>query len=465
MDKRIVLVGAGSTSFGPASLTDLSLSKVLPGSTIVLHDIDHEKLEMIYELTLEENKKIGEKYAIERTTDRKKAFQDADFIISSIEVGKRFKLWMQDYEIPSKHGTTKILGECGGTGGSFHAFRIIPPIIEIVKDAEKICPDAFFINFSNPMSRVCLAIKRSVTTLKWCGLCHQIGFMDRHLPFILDENLREDKLESLSSLERVKMVEKYHDKAWENLRMKVGGLNHFAFLLDVTNPNTGESLMPQFNERALDYFKKHEDRFEFSGLTFEVYKRFGWFPYVGDNHLGEYLQFGEEFTETQDMLDWIKRADQGGSGIYKRVTRYHRRLKKGRYPRKGLLPKEATGERAIPIIEAIAQDSNSYESAVNIPNQGIIDNLPRDLVVEVSVRVDKNGVHGIKVGKLDKGIAALLRIEASVQDLCVDAILNKSKEQAINCLAVDPNVGGFEEAEAMFNEMQALQSEYLNYFK
>jgi len=79
--------------------------------------------------------------------------------------------------------------------------------------------------------------------------------------------------------------------------------------------------------------------------------------------------------------------------------------------------------------------------------------------------VDKNGVHGIKVGKLDKGIAALLRIEASVQDLCVDAILNKSKEQAINCLAVDPNVGGFEEAEAMFNEMQALQSEYLNYFK
>ena len=151
-------------------MTDLAHSEVLGGSTVMLHDIDKEKLEIIYEIVLEENKRLDGKFNFERTTNRADAFKDADFIISSIEVGNRFKLWMQDYEIPRKHGSTQILGECGGPGGSFHAFRIVPPIINIVNDAEKICPDAFFINFSNPMSRVCLSIKRSVSKLKFVGL-------------------------------------------------------------------------------------------------------------------------------------------------------------------------------------------------------------------------------------------------------------------------------------------------------
>jgi alpha-galactosidase len=401
------------------------------------------------------------KYNFEQTTNRVDAFKDADFIISSIEVGNRSGLWWQDYKTPRKHGSTQILGECGGPGGSFHAFRIIPPILEIIKDAEKICPDAFFINFSNPMSRVCLAIKRTVKKLKFCGLCHQIGFMHRHLPHIVDEALQAENLEGISSLEKIKRWK----EADANIRMKVAGLNHFAFLIGAEDQRTGEDLMPKFNERAMDYFIQHENRDEFSTLTFEVYKRFGWFPYVGDNHLGEYIQFGEEFTKTQDMIDWIEGAEAGGNFIYKKILKAHQRLEKGRYPKKGFLPRSPTGERAIPIIESIVQNSNSYEVAVNVPNNGIIDNLPQDLVVEAPVTVNKDGVHGVKIGKLDEGIAALLRIEASVQDVCVDAILNKSKEQAINALAIDPNVGSFEMAEAMFNEMLELQKQYLDYFK
>ncbi|MHA1344166.1 MAG: family 4 glycosyl hydrolase, partial [Promethearchaeota archaeon] len=437
MDKKIVLVGAGSTSFGPAMLTDIAFSRVLGGSTIVLHDIDKEKLEIIYELVLEENKLLGDKYNFERTINRGEAFKNADFIISSIEVGDRFKLWWQDYEIPRKYGSTQILGECGGPGGSFHAFRIIPPILEIVKDAEKICPNAFFINFSNPMSRVCLAIKRTVKNLKFIGLCHQIGFMNKHLPRIFDDLFQTGEIENLKSSEK---VARWKDTL-NNLRMKVAGLNHFAFLIGLENLKTGEDLMLEFNKRAMDYFKASEDRFEFSTLTFEVFKRFGYFPYVGDNHLGEYLQFGEEFTETQDMIDWINRADQGGKAIYDRVLRMHKRLKKGRYPRKGMLPNQPTGERAVPIIEAIIEDRNSYETAVNIPNEGLVDNLPQDLVLEISATVNKDGVHGVKIGNLPKNIAALLRIEASVQDVCVEAILKKSKELAITALAIDPNVG------------------------
>ncbi|TFG06452.1 MAG: hypothetical protein EU539_07575 [Promethearchaeota archaeon] len=440
MEKKIVLVGAGSASFGPSTIGDLFLSDALDGSTIMLHDINKEKLEMVHEVCLKENEIRNNVFNIERTDKRAKAFKDADFIISSIEVGDRFDLWRQDYEIPRKLGSSQILGECGGPGGTFHAFRILPQVIDIVQDAEKICPDALFINFSNPMARVCLGIKRSTKNLKFIGLCHQIGFMNNHIPQMLNKKL-------------------------EDLKIVIVGLNHFGFLLDIENIPTTKSLMPEFHSKALKYFKKHEDRWEFSTLTFEVYKRFGYFPHPGDNHLGEYLQFGEEFTETQDMVDWIERTEDFGEAIYSKFMRAYKRLKKNRYSDKGFLFKVPSGERAIPIIEEIITDNRTYESSVNMPNNGLVDNLPEDLIIEGPVMVDKNGVQGIKIGSLPKNIAALLRIEATIQDLCVEAVLKKSKDLAIACLAIDTNVGSFKKAEKIFDELYSLQKEFLPKFK
>ena len=439
MKKKIVLVGAGSTSFGPKMVNDIFLSKELAGSTIVLHDIDQKKLEILYELLSVENERLEIKFDIEQTIDRAIAFQNADFIINSIEVGNRMELWRQDYEIPRKFGSTQILGECGGPGGSFHAWRIIPPIIEIVKDAEKICPNAFFINFSNPMSRVCLAIKRSVKKLKFIGLCHQIDFMIKHLPQMINRSIKD-------------------------LKIKVAGLNHFAFLLDLEDSSSGKNLMDDFNKNAMNYFKENENRFEFSTLTFEVFKRFGYFSYVGDNHLGEYLQIGSEFTKTQDMIDWIDFIERDGAFVYRKFLKYYKQYKRGKYAQNGILTKNPSGERAIPIIEAILNNKNSYEIAVNIPNEGIANNLPRDLILECSATVDEEGVKGINIGDLPKNIATILRIEASIQDLCIDAVLKKSKESAIACLAIDPNVGSFEMADNIFNEMIDKQKEFLPKF-
>jgi alpha-galactosidase len=440
MKSKIVLIGAGSTSFGPSTLLDLFQSEFLHGSTIVLHDIDKDHLNIIFDLITAENKIHNDKFIIDQTTNRRNALKDADFIISSIEVGDRFKLWREDYKIPRKYGSTQILGECGGPGGTLHAFRIIPPIVDIVKDVEELCPNAFFINFSNPMARVCLAIKRTAPNLKLIGLCHQIGAIRFHLPQIL----------------KVKL---------ENLKLMPYGLNHFGFLMGLEELHSGKNLMPEFNKIALEYFKEHKERFEFSSLTFEVFKKFGYFPYVGDNHLGEYLQFGEEFTETQDMIDWIDFAEKSGVRTYKRIMKNYKRLKEGRYFKKGMFYKGSSGERAIPIIEAIISDSNSYESAVNIPNEGIIDNLPQDLIIECPVKVNKTGTHGVKWGNLPKSIAALLRIEASIQDLCVEAVLTKSKEVAINALAIDPNVGSFEMADQIFNEVRETQKNFLPNFQ
>ncbi|MFW9947423.1 MAG: alpha-glucosidase [Candidatus Odinarchaeota archaeon] len=439
MKKKVVLIGAGSTSFGPSMFSDLYLSKVLDGSTIVLHDIDREKLEIIYELLTTENELKNNKFVIERTVNRKKALKDADFIINSIEVGNRMELWRQDYKIPRNYGSTQVLGENGGPGGIFHSFRIIPPIIEIVKDVEKICPNAFFINFSNPMSRVCLAIKRC-TNINFIGLCHEIHSLEHHIPLMFNKKLRD-------------------------IRMIVAGLNHFGFLLSLEDLNSGKNLLPKFNAKVRDYFKNRENRFEFSALTFKVFEKFGYFPHAGDNHMGEYLQFAEEFTKKQDMIDWIDRTDNENQGVYKRIMRYYKRLKKGRYPRRGMLSRNPSGERAIPIIEALLMDANCYENSVNIPNDNLIENLPRDLVIEVPVRVDKNGVHGIKIGSMPRNITALLRIEATIQDLCVEAILQKSRDLAITALALDPNVGSFKRAEKIFEEMTELQKDYLPTFK
>ena len=290
------------------------------------------------------------------------------------------------------------------------------------------------------MSRVCLTIKRSTPRLKFIGLCHQIGFFNYHFPKMLDMSFKD-------------------------LKMTVVGLNHFGFLLGLEDWKTEQDLMPQFHSKAMKYFLQHEDRFMFSTLTFEVYKKFGYFPHSGDNHLGEYIQFGEEFTKEQDMLDWIDRAEEFGKAIYYRFSKGYKRLNKGRYSKKGILLKVPSGERAVPIIEEILTDKKKYESSVNIPNDGLINNLPQDLVIEGPAIVDKEGVHGIKIGNIPKNIAALLRIEATVQDLCIEAVLNRSKDLAIASLAIDPNVGSFEKADKIFNEMCSLQKDFLPRFK
>jgi len=441
MDKKIVLIGAGSAVFGPATFVDLNLSKVLAGSTITLVDINTEKLKMVYEVLSEDNKKLGDNFNIESTPDREEALIGADFVINSTEHGDRFKLRWQDNTIPRKHGSTERMGENGGPGGFFHSARQIPEILKIAKDVERICPDAFFINYSNPMSRICLALKREFPKLKMFGLCHQIGLLtSQHLPAMMNSDLND-------------------------MRVITGGLNHFAFLLGLKDLKSGDDLMPEFNSICIEYFEDKWDRFHYADLTFEIYKRFGWFPYVGDNHICEYLQFGSQYTTAQDLTDWITIMEQGNKGKNAQLKRYYNRIKKGRYPKKGMLMRSPSGERAIPIIEAIVQDSITYEMVVNIPNNGIIDNLPSDLVIECSGMVNKEGIQGVKLGNISKNVAAILRIEASIQDLCVEAIIQESKDLAINCLAMDVNCGSYEIAEAIFEEMIEVQKDYLPNFK
>ena len=439
MKKKIVLIGAGSAVFGPSMFSDLYLSKVLDGSTITLCDIDETKLEMIYDLLSNENEKMGNKFILERTVNRKNALKNADFVISSVEM-KRFHFRWQDHNVPLKHGARTLMGECGGPGGFFHSARVIPLVLSIVEDISRICPNAFLINFSNPVSRISLAIHRKYPKIKFIGLCHQIEFLNHHLPKMLDIPL-------------------------EDLKMSVAGLNHFGFLVGLEDFNTGENLMPKFNAKCLGYFEGKWDRFQFSDFTFEIYKRFGYFPHPGDNHLCEYIQFADEYVKLQDLKDWINNMEAFGKMENDRIIRFHRKLKNGKPSKKSILSSKLSGESAIPIIESIVTNQKRYISSVNIPNVGIIENLPSDSIVEVPAWVDGSGVQGVKLGNLPKNIAALLRMEESIQDVCVEAILNESKTLAIACLAMDLKVKGFKMAEKIYDELFILQREYLPDFK
>ncbi len=426
--QKIVLIGAGSLQFGLGAAGSILHSSILKGSTICLHDINEQHLHLVSQACKSAIDKQKLDFTLESTTNRKEALKDATFIINSIEVGPRFDLWDQDLYIPHWFGNKQLFGENGGPGGLFHSLRIIPPILEICEDIMTICPNAFLINFSNPMSRICLAIKRKFPKLKFVGLCHELGHFKIHYARILDTKL-------------------------SNLEILAGGLNHFGVVLDIKYKDTGQDAYPEIRKKGPSYLE--EIKIIDVSLTKYILEKFGYIPYTTDSHFGEYIQWAWEVADISGVKEF---RDTYMEMIHYEENKIKRRIKKG----KGARLLKPDQERAIPIIEGIISDSNYTEISVNIPNNGIITNLPEDLVVECPARVNKDGLTGIKLGEYPKGLAALLRNQASVQDLTVEAVLSESKDIALQALLVDPVVQNATQAEKILNEMLKQQSEHLH---
>ena len=422
MKSTIVLIGAGSAMFGLGTLGDIFKSKTLEGSSIVLHDINPQALSRVEGIARQVIQEHALPYTISATTSRPDALEGADFCIISIEVGDRYALWEQDWHIPLQYGIRQVYGENGGPGGLFHSLRIIPPILEICDDINKICPDAYVFNFSNPMSRICLAIERKYPSLRLIGLCHEVASLPVHLPSILETPL-------------------------SNLSIKAGGLNHFSVLLEVTYKDTGKDAYPDVRERAPEYFANMPER----GLFREILDRFGYLPITTDSHFGEYIQWAYKVVDHKGILDFYS--------MYKAWC-----LEQVPLSRIEGTPEEEYW-RIVPIMEGIITDSHHEELAVNISNDGLIDNLPQDLVVEVPAIVDKDGVHGVKLGALPKGFAGLLYNQVAVHDLTVEAVLTGSREIALQALLVDPVVDSVRAAEQTLDTILELQKRYLGYIR
>jgi len=448
MKKTIVLIGAGSAQFGYGTIGDILQSKVLEGSHIVLHDINPNTLAVVEKTGrafIEEHKLP---FTISATTNRVEALQGADFIIISIEVGDRFVLWEQDWRIPQQYGVRQVYGENGGPGGLFHAMRITPPILEICADIMKICPDATVFNFSNPMSRICTTVTRAFPDLKFIGMCHEIASLRNYLPRILGV-------------------------PYEKLEVRAGGLNHFSVVVSAKYLETGQDAYPDIRAKApeffgnmpslnteVKYFKETghwpDENDDLSAIGTEAWperrvfkvllEKFGVMPITSDSHFGEYIQWAYDVADHRGILDFY---------------RFYKEYLATAQPQIEL----RLEERIIPIIEGILTDAGYVEEAVNVPNKGLIADLPEWLVVEVPAVVDKNGVHGVKLGRLPRGFTGLLLNQAAVHDLTAEAILQKSKAAALQALLVDPIVDHYENLEEMLNTMIDYQEKWLGYLK
>ena len=428
--EKIVIIGAGSLQFGLGSVGSIINSDVLQGSTISLHDINQTNLDLVTESCKDAIEQKNLDFELESTTERKKALKNATFIINSIEVGPRFKWFELDYETPRKYGNKQVMGENGGPGGLFHSLRVIPPILEICDDINKICPDAHVINYSNPMSRICLAIKRKFPSINLVGLCHELPGFVRHYSKILNTPL-------------------------SNLEMRAGGLNHFGVLLSIRYIDKNKDAYPDLRKKAPEYLDNIKGVMNDVDLIKYILEKFGYIPYTQDSHYGEYISWGWEKANLEGIRDFYNG--------YKGLTlltgrRIQKTIKRG----KGARLVKPDYERAIPIIEGIKTDSNHEEASVNLPNEDVITNIPRDLVVECPAIVTKSGLKAIKLGDYPKGLAALLRNQASVQDLVVEAILKKSKDIAFQALLLDPTINNASEAEEMFEEMIKINQDYID---
>ena len=415
MSKRIVLIGAGSAQFGLGSMTDIFDSEPLRGSTVVLCDINAEALAHVEKLGREYLAGRNAPYTIEATTSRETALRGADFVVISIEVGRRFDLWEQDWRIPQQFGIRQVYGENGGPGGLFHAMRIVPPILDICADVLRLCPEAYVFNFSNPMSRICTTVGRRFPSLRLIGLCHEIASLEAHLPKMLG-------------------------MAFGDMALVAGGLNHFAFLLEARERATGRDLYPDILAKAPAHFAGMPER----GLFRMLMETFERLPITTDSHLGEYIAWAWDVVDHKGILDF-----------YSAYRQY--------CAKRAVAIGKPSGERVIPMIECLATGRRGEELAVNVMNAGYIAELPRDIAVEVPAAVDGRGVHPRALPAAPKGIAGLWRNQAAVHDLCAEAILKKSKRLALQALLVDPVVHSVRAAEQTLEVILERQKDYLGY--
>lgn len=452
---KIVLIGAGSREFAQRLVHDLVLERALWESRdllVVLMDIDAAGVELMGSYARRAAAAAGAAIRFQTTTDREAALEDADFVLISVAV-KRMELWEQDFRIPLAFGIPHIYGENGGPGAAFHALRNFGIVLPICADVERICPDAWVLNFTNPEARVLLAIL-TLTRVKAIGLCHGFYSFRRLVGSVLARPL-------------------------EGLDVRTAGMNHFYTYYRIADRDGGRDLIPEFEDRL------RADPARLPPAVRYLWQTFGALGYVSDGHVGEYLGFAHEFTGNLWEFGIENRAvERDESGVDGRMVfeAWRRKMDVGSLRRGGVLAAEGqalsgmrplrreeiqpSGELAVPVIADMVLDRGSFREAVNVLNAGgFIENLDRDSCVELPAFVDSRGVHPEQVGRLPEGFASLVRQQQMVQRLLLEAYRRGSRRILLQALLIDPVASTrASSVERMLDHMLRLQADYLPAF-
>jgi alpha-galactosidase len=417
---KIVFIGAGSMCFGLSMFRDIFFAENLRGSTLTLVDINSESLARMAELATMLNKLSNAGLKIEHTTDRRGALDGARFVLNATAIDRN-RLWKLDYEIPKKHGIRQTLGENGGPGGLFFTLRTLPMIFDFVRDMEELCPNALMINFSNPESRIILALGK-YSQIRAVGLCEGIFGATDHVARIMD-------------------LPKADVDVWG------AGLNHFQWLIHIRHRDTGADLYPLLREKEARYDPA------FLPLSRRLFRAFGRWVTCSDDHMGEYVPYGWEAGDHGYDFD----NDERYRAEFLMTL-------KGVLAGSGTMPewwRTPTGERGAAVIAGILHNQKRLIESGIVYNNGVIPNLPDDLAVEVPIAVDAAGVHPVSLGPLPDPIAKLLSVQAGVQRLAVEAAVHGSKEIALEALLIDPVVNSTTAAAKVLDELWEINRPYI----
>lgn len=457
---KITVIGAGSASFGENTLAALMRSKKLRGAHLALVDRNAQSLDIVQRLANRLNQDWDSGFTISAHTNHKDALDETDFVVSAIEVSPREALWKSDYEITLKHGVHQPYAENGGPGGFIHAARNIKPLMEILRDMEQACPNAWFINFTNPMLRICDAVNRH-SKIKAVGLCHQIyaGYGMVGIALAKDLGIEvPDGLEGMhADIMQRPLQQMVEHQTVPLVDIRAAGTNHFTWIVSIHDKRTGEDLYPLLRKRFFELDPAFEP------LTRRIFQDFGLFPVPGDTHLCEYLPWMSDSNTCPwekfniRLYDWEMMAGLRDFSLDRLND-----MANGNMTVEGLL--EADSEGALEIIENITCAGKHYHLAANLPNAGQISNLPMGAIVETPVVVDGAGIHPVHIGALPEPVAELCRREIITAQLGIDAAVEGDYQKALQCLLLDPVTRDLDSAKLVLNDYLKTYKEHLPQF-
>ena len=401
---KIAIIGAGSLVFGKTLMADFLATPALAGSEYRLMALTHTRLDKMHSFVQRMIDDNGVNATVIATTNRREALKGADYVVVMIQSGG-VEEFRQDYEIPLKYGVDQCIGDTMGPGGIFRALRHIPTLLEIANDIQELCPNAVLFNYANPMAMCCWALGK-VNGLQFVGLCHGV----------------QTTMDLISS---------YVGVPKENIDFLAGGINHMAWFLKLEHQ--GQDLYPLLKSKFEEpgYYVNEKVRAE-------VMRHFGYFMTESSGHLSEYLPY---FRKNKKALDLYcdEPAFGGESGAY---YKYCVMLAE-KFAKTDPLSIESTtlgprsAEYCSHIIEA-KETGNIFRFNGNIRNDGYITNLPQGSCVEVSIYVDRLGLHPTVIGDLPTQCAALNMTNSLVQGLTVEASFTGDPELVMNAVALDP---------------------------
>lgn len=434
---KITFMGAGSTVFARNVLGDCMCTPSLCDAEIALYDIDGQRLEDSYIILSAINKNVNQGRAKIHTylgvENRKAALKDATFVVNAIQVGGYDPCTILDFEIPKKYGLRQTIADTMGIGGIMRALRTIPVLEDFARDMEEVCPNAYFLNYTNPMAMLTGYMQR-FTKIKTIGLCHSVQVCSETL---LKELNMEDKLEGRTEL--------------------IAGINHMGWLLKIHDKD-GNDLYPEIRKRALEknINEKHKDM-----VRFEYIHRFGYYCTESSEHNAEYNPFFIK-SKYPELIDAFQiPLDEYPRRCVNQIERWEK--EKNEILQNGAATHSRSKEYASYIMEAIVTNT-PYKIGGNVLNHGLIDNLPSDACVEVPCLVDGSGITPCHVGPLPLALAAMNSSNIYSQLLTIEAARTKDRSLIYQAAMMEPHTAAelsVDDIVAMCDELIAAHGEYM----